>query len=116
MKQPSTAKRERDGALEVVSTHVGAGGRLDAIYYYNLVDYSGDMSDEVSITRHDTLEAAVAEAKRLARERRPGAKAAATPFDLARPPRIVRTVRVVEVHRIESPPSLPIAEAAWFAD
>ncbi|OGR47889.1 MAG: hypothetical protein A2X33_01080 [Elusimicrobia bacterium GWA2_51_34] len=90
---------QKDGPREIILTDC-KGGVEDKTYYYNIIDYEGDMSDYVNITRHKTPTGAIREAKRFALDRNwagPGTNAVYAGM----PPMIVRTVKFVEMHRVE---------------
>jgi len=90
---------QKDGAREVLVTDC-ENGVEDTTYYYNIVDYNGGMSDQVNITRHKTPTGAIREAKRFALDRNwagPGTNVVYAGM----PPMIVRTVKFVEMHRVE---------------
>jgi len=90
---------QKEGPREVASTDCKSGVE-DKTYYYNIIDYEGDMSDYVNITRHSTLAGAIREAKRFAMDQKwagPGTNL----FYAGMPPRIIRTVKFVEMHRVE---------------
>lgn len=84
-------------------------GALDEAYYYNIVDYAGDLSDYVNITRHKTLAGAIQEAKRFELDRKWAGPRTNTVY-AGVPPRIVRTVRFVELHRAEFKGPLPVMQ------
>lgn len=95
----------KEGARTVVCTDC-AGGITDEVYYYNLIDYEGDMSDFVNITRHSTLAAGVAEAKRFAMDRKWAGPGVSTIY-AGMPPQIIRTVKFIELHRVEVTGPMP---------
>lgn len=86
-------------------------GARDEVYYYNLIDYEGNFSDYVNITRHTTLPAAIREAKRFTLDRNWAGPGTNTVY-AGMPPRIVRTVRFIELHRAEVEGPLPAMEKA----
>lgn len=89
----------KEGPRKVFFTECG-GGVEDKGYYYNIIDYAGDMSKFVNITRHKTLAQAKREAKRCALDRKwtaPGTSA----YYVGIPPRIIRTLKFTECHRTE---------------
>jgi len=95
-----------DGPRKLRFSAVPEPGAVDAAYYYNLIDYNGDMRDYVNVTRHQTLAEAVKEAERLASDRK-WAGPGTNDFYAGVPPRVVRTFRMAEVHRVEVEGPLP---------
>lgn len=89
---------QKEGPRKIVSTCCGAGIE-DKTYYYNIIDYDGDMSDFVNLTRHKTLTGAIKEAKRFALDRKWAGPGVSTVY-AGMPPRIVRTVKLIEMHRV----------------
>jgi hypothetical protein len=101
-----TKTTRKDGPRTVTATRVTDPGHTDQAYYYNIIDYAGDMTDYVNLTRHTTLEVAIKEAERLAFDRKWGGPGTNSVYG-GIPPRIVRTVRLMELHRLQVDGPLP---------
>lgn len=87
---------------------VAEPGCEDRTYFYNLIDFAGNMSNTVIITRHTELAKAIKEAKQFALDRDwcgPGCG----PHNAGIPPRIVRTVKFTDMHRVLVEGPLPLS-------
>jgi hypothetical protein len=104
-KRKVSRTKMKDGPREVVS-YACPSGIEDNSYYYNLIDYGDGMTDFVNLTRHSTLKEAIVEAGRFALDRRWAGPGTSSVY-AGVPPRIVRTVRFIELHRVTVMGPLP---------
>lgn len=101
-------RRFKDGSRTVMESALG-NGLTDTSFVYNLIDYSGDMSDYVVLSRHLEIKEAIKEARKVTTDLKWAAPWASSCY-IGVPPRIVRTVRFTELHRIEVRGPLPKSE------
>ncbi|OGS36429.1 MAG: hypothetical protein A2293_06530 [Elusimicrobia bacterium RIFOXYB2_FULL_49_7] len=99
-----------DMRCEVISTS-NPEGVEETDCYYNIIDYAGDMSDHVMyVIKHQTLESAVQEARKFTLDRCLNRPEKGSVSDTV-PPRMIRTVKFVEMHRVDYKGPLPKGSA-----